>query len=83
LAKQTAQATQIEAALANPLVVKRMSRLTLLIGIACLADAVLQTALAIVLSTSAFLIAKTAIHVAALVGIALGVLLLFWVKSNR
>ena len=82
-AKQTAQATQIEAALADPLVIRRISNLTLIIGIACLADAVLQTALAIVLSTSAFLVATTAIHVAALVGIVLGVLLFFWVKSNR
>ena len=82
-AKDTAHATQIEAALADLLVVKRISHLTLIIGIACLADAVLQTALAIVLSTSAFLVATTAIHVAALVGIVLGVLLLFWVKSNR
>jgi hypothetical protein len=83
LAKQTAYATQIEGALTNPLVVKRISTLTLLIGIACLADAVLQTTLAIVLSTSAFLITGTVIHVAAVVGIVLGVLLLFWVKSNR
>ena len=82
-AKDTAHATQIEAALADLLVVKRISHLTLIIGIACLADAVLQTALAIVLSTSAILVATTAIHVAALVGIVLGVLLLFWVKSNR
>ncbi len=82
-AKNTERATQIEAALADPLVVRRISNLTLIIGIACLADAALQTALAIVLSTSAFLIATTAIHVAALVGIALGVLLLFWVKSSR
>lgn len=82
-AKNTAHATQIEVALADPLVARRISNLTLIIGIACLADAVLQTALAIVLSTSAFLVATTVIHVAALVGIVLGVLLFFWVKSNR
>ncbi len=65
--KNTAHATQIEVALADPLVVRRISNLTL----------------AIVLSTSAFLVATTVIHVAALVGIVLGVLLFFWVKSNR
>jgi len=82
-AKQTEHATQMEAALADPLVVRRISNLTLIIGIASLADAVLQTALAIVLSTSAFLIATTVIHVAVVVGIVLGVFLLYWVKSNR
>ncbi len=81
LSKQTAQATQIEVALANPLVVQRISRLTLVIGIASLADAVIQTALAILLSTSAFLAVTTAIHVAAVVGIVLGVF--FWVKFAR
>ena len=82
-AKKTAHATQIEAALADPLVVKRMSNLTLVIGIASLTDAVLQTALALALSTSAFLVATTAIHIAVVAGIVLGVLVLFWVKSNR
>lgn len=57
--------------------------LTLITGVACLADAALQTALALVLSTSAFLIATTAVHIAAVVGIVLGVLLLFWIKSIR
>src|SRR6266568_1714190 len=78
-AKQTEHATQMEAALADPLVVRRISNLTLIIGIASLADAVLQTALAIVLSTSAFLIATTVIHVAVVVGIVLGVFLIYWV----
>jgi hypothetical protein len=82
-AKHTEYATQIEAALADPPVAKRLSNLTLIIGIACLADAALQTALALVLSTSAFLIARTAIHVSAVMGIVLGLFVLFWVKSNR
>lgn len=81
-AKQTEHAMQIEAALADPQVVKRISNLTLIIGIPSLSDAALQTALALVLSTSAFLVATTAIHVGAVVGIVLGVLLLYWVKSN-
>ncbi len=80
---KTEHASQMEGALADPLVVKRITNLTLIIGIACLADAALLTALALILSTSAFLISRTAIHIAALVGIVLGVLLLFWVKSNR
>ena len=49
--------------------------LTLVLGIACLGDAALQTVLAITLSTGAFLVAKTAVHVAAIVGIMSGVLL--------
>jgi len=81
--KSTKYAEQTATALADPRFAKRISNLTLIIGIACLADAVLQTALAIVLSTSAFLIATTSIHVAAVVGIVLGVFLLLWVKSNR
>jgi hypothetical protein len=49
--------------------------LTLVIGIACLADAALQTALAITLSTAGFIVATTAIHVAAVIGIISGVAL--------
>jgi len=81
--KNTKHAAQIETALADSRFVKRISNLTLIIGIASLADSALQTALAIVLSTSAFLIATTAIHIAAVVGIVLGLYLLFWIKSNR
>ena len=79
--KRTRYAGQVEIALSNPRVVKRISTATLLVGIAALADAVLQTALALMLSTSAFLTATTAIHLGVLVGIVLGVLL--WVKSTR
>jgi len=81
--KHTRYAGQVETAMANPRFVKRISTVTLLIGIASLADAVLQTALALILSTSAFLIATTAIHIGVVVGIALGMSVLFWVKSNR
>ncbi len=81
--KNTAQATQLEAALADPQVVRRISTITLMIGIASLADAALQTALAILLSTGAFLIATTAVHVAALVGIVGGVLIVIRVSSGR
>ncbi len=81
--KKSANASQIEGALADPAVVRRISTMTLIIGIASLADAALQTAFALLLSTSAFLIATTAIHVAALVGIVLGVFVVIWVKSNR
>jgi hypothetical protein len=49
--------------------------LTLIIGIACLANAALQTTLALTLSTAQFLIATTAIRVAALFGIISGVAL--------
>ncbi|HLI08054.1 MAG TPA: VC0807 family protein [Ktedonobacteraceae bacterium] len=81
--EKTDYATQAASALANPLLVKRISSLTLIIGIATLTDAVLQTVLALVLSTSAFLIATTAVHIAAIVGIALGVFLLIWIRSRR
>jgi hypothetical protein len=53
--KQADQAAQVEIALGDPRFVRRITNLTLLIGIASLADAVLQTAQAIVLSTSTFL----------------------------
>jgi len=76
------QTAQIESALADPLVVRRISIMTLMIGIVSLADAALQTAFALILSTSTFLIATTAIHVAALVGIVLGVFVVIWVRSN-
>jgi hypothetical protein len=49
--------------------------LTLIIGIACLANAALQTTLALTLSTAQFLIATTAIHVTAVIGIISGVAL--------
>jgi hypothetical protein len=49
--------------------------LTLVLGIACLADAALQTALAITLSTGAFLVARAAVHVAVLVSFISGGLL--------
>lgn len=70
---------QIEAASADLRFVKRLSNLMLLVSIAALADAVLQTALALVPSTGAFLIATKASHIAAVVGIVLGLLLPFWI----
>ncbi|EFH81744.1 hypothetical protein Krac_2491 [Ktedonobacter racemifer DSM 44963] len=70
--KHTRYAGQVETAMANPRFVKRISNVTLIIGIASLADAVLQTALALMLSTSAFLVATTAVHIGVVVGIALG-----------
>ncbi len=81
-AKNSADTSQIEEVLANPLVVRRITYLTLIIGIAALADAVVQTVLALALSTSAFLIATTVIHIATVAGIVIGVLLLFWIRSR-
>jgi len=81
--KKSEYASQMEGALENPRLVKRLTNVTLIIGIACLADAVLVTALALFLSTSAFLIARTAIHIAAIVGIIGGVYLVIWLKSSR
>jgi hypothetical protein len=81
--KKTGHASQMEGALANPRLVKRLTNVTLIIGIACLADAALRTALALFPSTSAFLIAMTAIHIAAIVGIIGGMYLVIWLKSSR
>jgi hypothetical protein len=72
--QHTDQGALVEAALADARFVKRITNLTLLIGNACLADAVLQTALAILLSTSAFLITTTVIHVATILGVAVGLI---------
>jgi hypothetical protein len=49
--------------------------LTLVVGVACLADAALQTVLALKLSTAGFLIARVAVHVATLVAFISGGLL--------
>jgi hypothetical protein len=73
----------VDIALANPRIVRRITRLTLFIGAACLADAVLQTALAIALSTSAFLLATTAIHIGVIVVIAAVLLVSLWVYAGR
>ena len=82
-AKNTDRAALVEAALSKPQVVKRITNLTLLVGIASLTDAVLQTALALTLSTSAFLVATTAIHIAVLATIALGLAVFLWLRANR
>lgn len=49
--------------------------LTLVVGVACLADAALQTALALTLSTAGFLVATAVVHVLTLVGFVSGGLL--------
>ena len=73
-------APMLTAALADPKIVRRITMLTLLVGVAALADAVLQTVLALVLSTSAFLIATTVIHFATIAVIVLVLLLAYWLK---
>ncbi|HEX5571373.1 MAG TPA: hypothetical protein VFX31_08305, partial [Ktedonobacterales bacterium] len=60
----------------------RVTWLTLFVGAACLADAVLQTALALALSTSAFLLATTAIHIGVIVTIAAVVLISLWFRAG-
>jgi hypothetical protein len=81
--KNTRYAGQVDAAIARPELARRISNVTLVIGIVFLADAVLQTALALLLSTGAFLIATTAVHIGVIVGTALGMAVFFWIKSNR
>jgi hypothetical protein len=82
-AKNTNRAEQIAIALENPKIVKLITHLTLIVGVVCMADAVVQTVFALALSTSAFLIATTVIHVAPVVVILLGVGILLWVRANR
>jgi hypothetical protein len=81
--KNSKYAGQFEKAIANPRFVKNFSTITLVIGIAALTDAVLQTALALLLSTSAFLVATTAIHIGIWLLAATGMIVFFWIKSNR
>ncbi len=81
--KNTAHATQVEGALADPAVVKRISTITLIVGIASLANAALQTSLAILLPTGTFLVATTFIHVATLVAIVGGILIFIRVSTRR
>jgi hypothetical protein len=70
----------LTAAIADPKVVRWVTALTLIIGIAALADATLQTVLALALSTSAFLIATTALHFATIAVVLLVWLLVYWLK---
>jgi hypothetical protein len=55
---------------------------TLLVGIACIADAALQVALALTLSTGQFLIARSIIHAAVLIG-TVGVASVFWLRHRH
>jgi hypothetical protein len=80
--KQAGQAAQVEVALGDPRFIRRITNLTLLVGIAALSDTVLQTVLAITLSTSSFLIATTAIHLATIVGIVLGLIVSLWARAG-
>lgn len=80
--KRTRQGAVVEAALANPQVVKRITNLTLLVGVVALANAVLQTFLAIALSTSVFLLATTAVHVATIAVIAVVLIVFLWVRAG-
>ncbi|MBV8457217.1 MAG: hypothetical protein JO122_11450 [Acetobacteraceae bacterium] len=57
------------AAIAHSRTAATLKFLTLIIGIACLANAALQTTLALVLSTAQFLIATMVIHFTAVIGI--------------
>jgi hypothetical protein len=82
-AQQTYTAAQIDIALANPLTVRRVTWLTVLVGSASLANAVLQTVLALSLSTGSFLVATTIIHFATIVAIALSVFVFVWIQSGR
>lgn len=80
--KNSKYAGQFEAALANPQIVKRISIITLIVGIVALADAALQTALALLLSTSAFLVATTVVHIGSIVVAILVMVVFFWIRSR-
>lgn len=72
----------IKAVLTDERFIRRLTNLTLLVGAGAVADAVLQTALAITLTTSAFLVATTVIHVGTIVGIVGTVLVVLWVRAG-
>ena len=80
--RNTDNAAMVAIALSNPRIIRRVTWLTLFVGAACLADAVLQTALALALSTSAFLLATTAIHIGVIVTIAAVVLISLWFRAG-
>jgi hypothetical protein len=56
----------------RPRMEKRLRRLTLLVGMTCLANAALETVLALCLSTRAFLLTSAAIHVSVAAGVVAG-----------
>ncbi len=64
----------IEKAINRPWTQRRLLRLTLFIGLAALANAALQTVLALSLSTSAFLVANAVVHWAAAVCLVVGLI---------
>jgi len=82
-ARGTNRATQIKVALGRPQTVKLITNITLLVGVVALADGALQTILALTLSTGAFLIATTVIHILAVLGIVATLLVALWVRAGR
>lgn len=60
---------------------RSLTRLTVVVGFACLLDAAVQTALAVALPTSEFLSVRAAIHVAAIAFIVMGAIVLFGRRS--
>lgn len=61
---------------------RMLKLLTLLAGIACIADAALQIALALTLPTGQFLIARSVVHAAVLISI-VGVASVFWLRHTH
>lgn len=82
-AKISAYSAQYSAALTDPKVIALTTNLTLIIGGVTLADAAVQTVLALALFTSAFLVATTLIHVATILGIGIGVAVLLWLRAHH
>jgi hypothetical protein len=76
--RQQAAMSRIEA----PGVRRSMTRLTLYIGIVALVDALLQTALAVLLPTSSFVVATTVVHVAVVAGAVALALLFIWLRMR-
>ena len=68
---------------ADPQVIQRITTITLVVGVALLADAVIQTVLALTLSVGAFLVATTAVHFGIIGVIILIMAVVFWIKSHR
>lgn len=68
-------ATQVDAALADPKLRRKLTRITLVVGVVATADAVVQTVLALRLSTAAFVLATPFIHIATVACMLAGVVL--------
>lgn len=82
VANNSRQQATINQRLEGPGVRQSMTRLTQYIGVVALVDATLQAALALSLSTSAFLVATTIVHIVVVAGAVALALLVIWLRMG-